>query len=67
MRECPAVTPVSIINIRQNFCMYAYDISAKFLTDSTLAVSMFGPYEDCGHIYEISTSGKMIRQLTFEP
>lgn len=65
MQERPATTPVSIINIRKNFCMYSYDVGVEFITDNTLAVSMWGPNEGCGHIYEISTSGEMIRQLTY--
>ena len=65
MQERPAITPVSIINIRRNFCMYSYNIGAEFITDTTLAVSMFGPYDRRGEIYEISISGKMIRQLTY--
>ncbi|MCE5304708.1 MAG: hypothetical protein ABFD00_10705 [Chloroherpetonaceae bacterium] len=67
LRERPAITPVSIINIRQRFCMYSYDMGAEFITGSTLAVSMWRPEEDCGFIYEISTKGDMIRQLTFTP
>ncbi|HOV92511.1 MAG TPA: hypothetical protein PLC04_05495 [Candidatus Kapabacteria bacterium] len=67
MQERPAITPVSIINIRRNFCMYSYDISAEFISNNSLAVSMWGPNENFGHIYEISTSGEMIRKLVSYP
>ncbi|TAL70276.1 MAG: hypothetical protein EPN82_03320 [Bacteroidetes bacterium] len=66
MIEKPLFIPVQIINLRKIFCMYG-GMWAEFITDSTLAVSMGGPNADFLYIYEITTDGKMVRQLTFEP
>ncbi len=67
IQKKPSVVPIKKINIRKNFCMYSYGIWAHYLTDSTLAVSMFAPDGDFSYLYEISTDGKLLRQLTFNP
>ena len=66
MNEKPDTVPVQIINIRKKFCMYG-GIWAEFLTNSTLAVSMCGPHDNFSYLWEITTDGKKVRQLTFEP
>lgn len=67
MQNKPSVVPIKKINLRKNFCMYSYGIWAHYLTDTTLAVSMFAPDGDFSYLYEISTDGKLLRQLTFNP
>ncbi len=56
------------LNLRSLFCMYDFVGSqAEFLTDSTLAISMHKDGDDFAPLWEISTTGKLIRQLTFKP
>ncbi|OGU14895.1 MAG: hypothetical protein A2X61_11995 [Ignavibacteria bacterium GWB2_35_12] len=67
LNEKPELIPYKKINLIEQFCMYGYGIYAEFITDSTLVVSMGGPKADFFYLYEITTDGKLVRQLTFEP
>ena len=53
------------LNLRDLFCAYStYGIDAEFITDTTLAVSMHKDGDDVSHLWEISITGRKIRQLT---
>jgi hypothetical protein len=67
LRELPDTVTCDVINLQTRFCMYSFlGCNAEFITDSTLAVSM---HADGGNssLWEISTTGRRIRQLTFLP
>jgi hypothetical protein len=59
---------VQVINFQCLYCTYnllgAY---AVFLTDSTLAVSMYKDGSDTSALYEITLDGRIVRQLTYVP
>jgi len=57
--------PIKIINLRDNFCMFTYQLNAVFTSETTLALSMFKDGDKYGNIYEIDINGNMVRQLTF--
>ena len=66
-REHPDTLRFDVINLQQRFCMYSFlGCYAEFISDSTLAVSM---HVDGGNssLWEITTSGRKLRQLTFLP
>ena len=66
-REHPDTLSFDVINLQQRFCMYSFlGCYAEFISDSTLAVSM---HVDGGNssLWEITTSGRKLRQLTFLP
>jgi hypothetical protein len=53
------------LNLRDLFCTYSsYGIDAEFITDTTLAVSMHKDGDDTSELWEISITGRKIRQLT---
>ena len=55
------------LNFQQLFCTYSFmGIYAEFLTDSTLAVSMHKDGADFSPLWEITTKGKLVKQLTFQ-
>lgn len=49
---------------RELFCLNHVDYGTVFLTDSTIAISMFKEGELYSHYYEISIHGEMIRQIS---
>jgi len=66
-REHPDTLSFDVVNLQQRFCMYSFlGCYAEFISDSTLAVSM---HVDGGNssLWEITTSGRKLRQLTFLP
>ena len=66
-REHTDTLRFDVINLQQRFCMYSFlGCYAEFISDSTLAVSM---HVDGGSssLWEITTSGRKLRQLTFLP
>lgn len=59
--------PDKIINLRHEFCKYAFGgMYTEFITDSTMAVSMYTDGDDFAYIWEVSVTGRIIRQLTFD-
>lgn len=67
MQENSEFVPKTIINLRKLYCMYSSQTWAEFITDSTLAVSMYKTSDNFSYLYEITTDGRMVRQLTFSP
>ena len=59
--------PIKIINLRDNFCMFTYQLNAVFTSETTLALAMFKDGDKYGNIYEIDINGNMVRQLTSVP
>lgn len=57
--------PQRMINYRRDFCMYGTS-SMDYITDTSFVVSMFKDTYT-SYIYEISTEGKILRQLTTKP
>jgi hypothetical protein len=67
-RERPSVLPIQKIDFRKRFCMYNLSsyttIDAEFLTNTTLAVSMHHDGDMISPLWEITTDGRLLRQLT---
>ncbi len=60
-----STVPLKIIDFQKDFCAYnAWGTWAEFRTNSTIAVTMHHVNEDASYIYEITTDGAMVRQLT---
>lgn len=54
------------LNLQDLFCKYSFrGISAEYITDSTLAVSMHKDGDKTSPLWEITDKGKIVRQLTF--
>ena len=67
LQDRPDTHSVYIIDLQTRFCSYSFlGCHAEFITDSTLAVSMH-PDGGSSPLWEISTTGRKIRQLTFLP
>lgn len=57
--------PVHIINLQRLYCTYSFSgIHPRFLTDTTLAISMHKDEAKYSPLWEIAIDGRMIRQLT---
>ena len=69
-RERPDTVPVQSIDFQKRFCMYTLssvgNLDAEFLTNTTLAVSMHRDGDKVCPIWEITTDGRLLRQLTKE-
>jgi len=63
------VTPDKIINLRNDFCMYAMVANpcAEFISETTLAVAMYADGDDKSYLWKVGIDGKLLGQLTFEP
>jgi hypothetical protein len=68
LRERPAILQVEKIDYRKRFCMYMLSgegtTDAEFLTNTTLAVSMHHDGDMISPLWEITTDGRLLRQLT---
>ena len=61
-------TTVQIINFQCLYCKYNFwGADAIFVTDSTLVVSMHSDGDSTSPLYEITLSGRIVRQLTWLP
>lgn len=57
-----------IINFQRRFCTYSIaGLHAEYITDSTLAVSMYKDGDTVSPLWEITEDGRRVRQLTFAP
>lgn len=63
------VINIDTIDLQKRFCMYSFGggISAEFITDSTLAVSMHKDKSVSSNLWEITLDGRMKRKLTELP
>jgi WD40-like Beta Propeller Repeat len=60
--------PECVINFQCLYCRYSFwGIYPVFLTDSTLAVSMHHDGDSISPLWEITTCGQIVRQLTYLP
>jgi hypothetical protein len=56
---------VSKLSFRRDFCTYTgFNIDPVFITDTTLAVSMYPAFAHISHYYEVGIYGTYIRQLS---
>ncbi|MBI3259282.1 MAG: PD40 domain-containing protein [Ignavibacteriae bacterium] len=66
----PALASVEKIDFQKRFCMYNLsgfgNICAEFITNTTLAVSCHHDGDLLCPLWEITTDGRMLRQLTHE-
>ncbi|MFH1050700.1 MAG: hypothetical protein V1779_07190 [bacterium] len=68
LAEHPDTVHVKKINLRNEFCMYAFAGAwPEFISENTLAVSMHVDGDEMSALWEITIDGKIVRQLTFEP
>lgn len=68
LRSGSAGLDVREINLQKNFCRYSLmGLYAEFLTDSTLAISMHKDGDVSQLLWEVSTDGNLMRQLTYSP
>lgn len=66
LREHSDFAPVEVIDMQKRFCTYSFLGSfAEFITNRTLAVSMHKDGDPVSYIWEITTDGRRVRQLTF--
>ncbi len=65
-KERPAIVPVEKIDIQKRFCMYAFGdaLKAEFTSNTTLAVNMHHDGDMLQTLWEITTDGRLLRQLT---
>ncbi|ROL60086.1 hypothetical protein D9V86_09825 [Bacteroidetes/Chlorobi group bacterium ChocPot_Mid] len=63
------VSPDRIINLRYDFCMYAFFTTpcAEFISETELAVAMYKDGDDKAYLWKVGIDGKLLGQLTFEP
>jgi hypothetical protein len=62
------IKAIDVIDFQQLYCKYSLDgIWPEFITDSTLAVSMYTDGDNFCPLWEITIDGRIIRQLTFLP
>jgi len=70
LRERPAVVPVEKIDFQKRFCMYGFPteggIGAEFLNNKTLAVSCYYDGDLLCPLWEITTDGRLLRQITHD-
>lgn len=63
-----SILPIQKINFKERFCMYNLysdgKSDAEFLTNTTLAVSMHHDGDMISPLWEITTDGRLLRQLT---
>jgi len=53
------------LNFQELFCTYSFwGVQAEFITDSSLAVSMHKDGSDFSGLWEVTTRGTIVRQLT---
>jgi hypothetical protein len=65
MRSAAPVATMAVIDLQERFCRYSFrGASAEFVTNRTLAVAMHRDGEAVAHLYEITTDGRMVRQIT---
>lgn len=55
----------TIVDIPRKNCMYTQGGYAEFITDSTIAISMYHFDDNFAPLWETTLDGKIIRQLTF--
>jgi len=70
LQERPAVVPVQTIDFPKRFCMYDMSsfgtIDAEFITNTTLAVSANHDGDVLCPLWEITTDGRLLRQITHD-
>ena len=68
LRERPAIVPIEKIDFQKRFCMYNLSgygsIGAEFLNNKTLAVSCHHDGDMLCPLWEITTDGRLLRQIT---
>jgi hypothetical protein len=70
LKEKPdTLVPERIINLRNDFCMYAMMASpcAEFISENALAVAMYKDGDDRAYLWKVSIKGELLEQLTFDP
>jgi hypothetical protein len=56
---------VNVIDLQERFCTYSFlGATAEFITDRTMAVSMHADGDAASSLWEITTDGRRVRQLT---
>lgn len=59
---------IHVINLQRRFCTYSIaGLHAEYISDSTLAVSMYKDGDTVSPLWEITDDGRLVRQLTFAP
>jgi len=69
IRERPVFAPVEKIDFQKRFCMYNFGggpIDAEFITNTTLAVSSHHDGDMLCPLWEITTDGRLLRQITHD-
>ncbi|MBS1536815.1 MAG: hypothetical protein JST20_03600 [Bacteroidetes bacterium] len=69
LRERPTFAPVEKIDFQKRFCMYNFGggpIDAEFITNTTLAVSSHHDGDVLCPLWEITTDGRLLRQITHD-
>ncbi len=56
--------PLKELSPRKLFCMNHYDNGSVFITDTTIAVSMYHDGDQYAHYYEVSITGALLRRIS---